>query len=217
MQQFFYQLHDLILLYNKLYLKKPASTGIYNMQDIEPFYNWRHLYTAEEDEQSPFFGRQYSEFEFSQTVYNYYIHPQWDEFGSRTLYMKILFADYDQHYVIIELLGEWNDAIENDIMTLRRDITDILFEKGIYKFILIAENVLNFHSSDDSYYEEWREQLEDDSGWVVIMNMPQQSQHDFKKARLTNYAALLDFPQWRTLKPELVFQQTDNWMIRQLN
>ena len=49
------------------------------MQDIEPYYNWRHLYVAEEDESSPFFGRTYSEFEYSMTLYNYYIHPQWDE------------------------------------------------------------------------------------------------------------------------------------------
>ena len=32
--------------------------------------------------------------------------------------MKILFADYEQNFAIIELIGEWNDAIENDIMTL---------------------------------------------------------------------------------------------------
>ena len=186
------------------------------MQDIEPFYNWRHLYVAEEDSRSPFYGRTYSEFEFSQTVYNYYIHPQWDEFGSRTLYMKILFVDYELSYVIIELLGEWNDAIENDIMTLRRDVTEILFATGITKFILIAENVLNFHSSNDDYYEEWREQLQDDNGWVVIIDMPEQSQYDFKKARLTNYISLMDFPQWRTLKPEIVFQQVDDQMMRRL-
>ena len=106
------------------------------MQDIEPYYNWRHLYVAEEDTHSPFYGRIYSEFEFTHTVYNYYIHPQWDEFGSRTLYMKILFVDYDQSFAIIELLGEWNDAIENDIMTLRRDVTDLLYKTGIYKFTL---------------------------------------------------------------------------------
>lgn len=187
------------------------------MQDIEPYYNWRHLYTAEEDKRSPFYGRQYSEFEFSQTIYNYYIHPQWDEFGSRTLYMKILFTDYEQNFAIIELIGEWNDAIENDIMTLRRDITDIMYKEGITKYILIAENVLNFHSSDDSYYEEWREQLEEDGGWVVIIGMPQQSQYDFKRSRLTNYIALMEFPQWRSLKPEHVFQQADNWMLRQLS
>ena len=186
------------------------------MQDIEPYFNWRHLYTAEEDQLSPFYGRIYSEFEFSNTVYNYYIHPQWDDFGSRTLYLKILFVDYEQQYAIIELLGEWNDAIENDVMTLRRDITDLLQKQGISKFILIAENVLNFHSSDDSCYEEWHESLEDEGGWVVIVEMPIQSQYDFKRARLTNYVALMDFPQWRTLKPELVFNQVDDWINRQL-
>ena len=92
------------------------------MHDIEPFYNWRHIYVAEEDSLSPFFGRTYSEFEFSQTVYNYYIHPQWDDFGSKTLYLKILFVEHEQHFAIIELLGEWNDAIENDIMELKREI-----------------------------------------------------------------------------------------------
>jgi hypothetical protein len=186
------------------------------MQDIEPYFNWRHLYIAEEDERSPFYGRTYSEFEFSQTVYNYYIHPQWDDFGSRTLYMKILLVDYEQSFAIIELMGEWNDAIENDIMTLRRDITDKLFEQGIYKFILIAENVLNFHSSDDSYYEEWNEQVADEGGWIVVLEMPKQSQYDFKRSRLTNYVGLHEMPNWRTMKPEMVFYQVDNWMLRQL-
>src|SRR6185312_16127198 len=114
------------------------------MHDIEPYFNWRHLYMAEEDKLSPFFGREYSEFEYSQTVYNYYIHPQWDEFGSRTLYMKILYVDYGEHFAVIELMGEWNDDIENDIMTLKRDIVDDMIGFKITKFILVAENVLNF-------------------------------------------------------------------------
>lgn len=187
------------------------------MQDIEPYYNWRHLYAAEEDKLSPFYRREYSEFEFSNTIYNFYIHPQWDDFGSRTLYMKVLFTDYEQNFVIIELLGEWNDAIENDIMTLRRNITDSMFAQGISKFILIAENVLNFHSSDDSYYEEWYEEVEEKGGWIVIIDMPAQSQYDFRQARLTNYINLFDFPQWRTLKPEVVFQQMDDLLIRRIS
>ena len=76
------------------------------MQDIEPFYRWRDRYIAARDERSPFFGRTYSEFEYSQTIYNYYIHPQWDNFGSPTLYAKVLFADYVEHYAIIELIEE---------------------------------------------------------------------------------------------------------------
>ena len=35
------------------------------MHEIEPFYNWRHIYVSEEDAKSPFYGREYSEFEFS--------------------------------------------------------------------------------------------------------------------------------------------------------
>ena len=131
--------------------------------------------------------------------------------------MKVLFVDYEQNYAIIELLGEWNDAIENDIMTLRRDITDNMFAKGINKFILIAENVLNFHSSDDSYYQDWWEELEENNGWVAILDMPKQSQYDFVNARLNNYIELMDFPQWRTLKPELVFEQIDNKIMKRIN
>jgi hypothetical protein len=186
------------------------------MQDIEPFYNWRHLYTAEDDRLSPFFGREYSETQYTQLVYNYYIHPQWDNIGSATLYIKIIFADYDAHYAIIELLGEWNDAIENDIMVLRRNITDLLFDNGIYKYILIAENVLNFHSSDDAYYEDWNEELTDKNGWAIILNMPEQSKHDFKKARITNYIELLELPQWRTYKPEILFGLIDTEMGKRL-
>ena len=187
------------------------------MQDIEPYYNWRHLYMAEEDPLSPFYKRQYSEFEYNQTLYNYFIHPQWDDFGSKTLYMKLLNVDYDYQFAIIELIGEWNDAIENDIMILRRNITDVLFKNRITKYIIISENVLNFHSSDDSYYEDWKEQLEDDNGWVAILNMPQQSQHDFKKSRITNYVNFYEMNEWRTCKPELIFQQIDNYILRQLS
>ncbi len=187
------------------------------MHDIEPYYNWRHLYTAEEDERSPFYGRDHSEFEYSQTVYNYYIHPQWDDFGSRTLYLKILFVDYDLSYAILELIGEWNDAIENDIMTLKRDVIDEMIGEGINKFILIAENVLNFHSSDSCYYEEWLEDVSERGGWIVILDMPEQSQYDFRGAHLTNYIELLDYPAWRTVQPQHLFTAIDNKMLQRLN
>ena len=51
-----------------------------------------------------------SEFEYSNTVYNYYIHPQWDDIGSGTLYMKELYADYENGFAILEFIGEWNDV-----------------------------------------------------------------------------------------------------------
>ena len=160
------------------------------MHDIEPFFNWRHIYVAEEDTSSPFFGRTYSEFEYSQTVYNYYIHPQWDDFGSRTLYLKIIYVDYELNFAIIEMIGEWNDAIENDIMELKREIFDLLYTLKIYKYILIAENVLNFHSSDKEYYQEWYEELSEVNGWAVILNMPEATKHDFKKKNLLKHISI---------------------------
>jgi len=184
------------------------------MHEIEPYFNWRHLYTAEEDEKSPFFGREYSEFEFCNTVYNYYIHPQWDEFGSRTLYLKVLYADYEQNFVILELIGEWNDAVENDIMQLKRSIVDHMVRKGLYKFILITENVLNFHSSDADYYEEWLEDIKEEGGWIVAVNMPEQTQYDFNHSSSGLYLRFLESPNWRTFQPQHFFQTIDNQMLR---
>ena len=184
------------------------------MHGIEPFYNWRHLYTAEEDEQSPFFGREYSEFEFSNTVYNYYIHPQWDEFGAKNLYLKMLYADYDYNFVIVEMIGEWNDAIDDDIMTLKRSIIDHLISKGIYKFIFITENVLNYHSGDTDYYEEWYDDIKDEGGWMITLNMPTQTQYDFKQAHINRYLKLMEIEQWRTMQPIHLYQLIDNKMLR---
>jgi len=92
--------------------------------------------------------------------------------GSRTLFIKIIYADYRKHFAIIEMMGEWNDAIENDIMTLKRNFLEVLELEGITKFILIGENILNFHGSDDSYYEEWFEDVDDSGGWIAAVSFP---------------------------------------------
>ena len=178
------------------------------MHELEPFYNWQHLYIASEDEESPFFGAEYSEFTFSNTVYNYYIHPQWDDMGSETLYLNILFVDYDEHYAVIELIGEWNDAINNDIMLLKRDIIDELAFHKINKYIIIGENVLNFHHSDDSYYEEWFEDVQDNDGWITFINFQDHVLKEFKQANLDYYfitgGELNDY-EWRKFSPGQVF------------
>jgi hypothetical protein len=186
------------------------------MHNIEPFYNWRHIYTSEEDERSPFYGRTYSEFEYSHTVYNYYIHPQWDEFGSKTLYLKVLLADYEEKYVVIELLGEWNDAVENDIMELKREVLDKFMEEGIYKFILVAENVLNYHSDTRDYYEELHEEVTDMKGWVVCLNMPEQTQYDFRHSHLHRFIELMELINWRTYKPYHLFKKIDQDLNQRL-
>ena len=182
------------------------------MHDIEPYYHWRDKYIAAEDERSPFFGRIYDEFAFTRKIYNYFIHPQWDEFGSATLYLKVLYTDYEKCYAIIELMGEWNDALHNDVMFLKRDVVDDLLAEGIMHYILICENVLNFHGDDDSYYEEWYEDVSERGGWVCMLNtLP----HVLDELRDTHLQGFVHFGEvyndvnWRPQKPDLLFEALD--------
>lgn len=174
------------------------------MHTIEPYYNWQDFYESSEDPFSPFYEREYDQFTYSQKIYNYLIHPQWDNIGSPTLFIKILFADYDEGVVIMELIGEWNDTLHNDIMTLKREIVDHLMLQGISKFILIGENVLNFHPSDDCYYEEWFEEVEDRDGWIAMLNFRDHVMQEFEATNVDSYlvsGGRLQELAWRTLSP----------------
>lgn len=188
------------------------------MHDIEPHYAWNHLYTASEDKHSPFYKRQYSEFEFTHAVYNYLIHPQWDEIGSSTLYLKILFVNYDLGFAIIELIGEWNDTIHNDIMYLKRNIADALIMNGVTKFILIGENIFNFHAAEDDYYQEWFDDVED--GWIVALNFRGHVIHEFTKAHLDYYIAFggkFDNFNWRGFQPNELYEVIEAQIMKRLN
>ncbi|MBL7777965.1 MAG: hypothetical protein JNK66_06635 [Chitinophagales bacterium] len=189
------------------------------MHDIEPYYHWRDYYDTAQDEHSPFHGQEYSEFHFSNKIYNHYIHPQWDNFGSSTLYCKILFADYQKQFVVIELIGEWNDTLHNDIMELKRGLINPLIDAGIRKFILIGENVLNFHSSDDLYYEEWYDDIKDDDGWIVALNFREHVVSEMQKARVhyfVNVGEQYNNVLWRKLKPFHLPGFVDELIIRSL-
>jgi len=186
------------------------------MHELEPYYNWQHIYVSEEDERSPFFGAEHSQFEYTDTIYNYYIHPQWDFFGSRTLYLKVLMADYEEKYAVIELIGEWNDAVENDIMTLKRNVLEAFMGEGIIKFILIGENVLNFHSGDKDYYEELHEELSDLNGWIVALNMPESSQYEFRNAKIFQHIELMEIDNWRVYKPYHLYKKINEELAKRL-
>lgn len=184
------------------------------MHTIEPHYGWRHLYIASEDMHSPFYGDEYNEFLCIDSIYDHYIHPQWDNMGSATLYLKILFTDYEKGFCIIELMGEWNDTLYNDIMYLKRNIADSLDNKGINKYILIGENVMNFHSGDNDYYEEWFDDIEE--GWIAFVNFREHVQQEFEQAHIDYYIAIggtLNNLIWRSLEPKQFFE-TVNEQIR---
>ena len=187
------------------------------MHELEPYYNWQHLYQASLDRRSPFYGKQNSEVYFEHTIYNYFIHPQWDDFGSQTLYLKLLYADYDQQYCIIELLGEWNDILYNDVMYLYRNVIEDLLEQEIKYFILIGENVLDFHSDTDDYYAEWFDNIAD--GWIIGINFRKHVIKEFCDTNIDQFIAFgggFDAFEWRKLQPEQLFSFLSNLIIKRL-
>jgi hypothetical protein len=189
------------------------------MHEIEPFYNWENYYVAAEDERSPFFGRDYNTQSYTHDIYGYYIHPLWDYIGSETLYVKILYTDYKRRFTILELFGEWNDTLHNDIMFLKRNVIDPLLGEDINQYILIGENVLNFHGSrDDEYYEEWFEEVEE--GWIAAINFREFVESEWKKFRLDyfiNFGGTLEIDNWRTMNPMQFFNQVNEQIVRRLN
>ncbi|MCD4774334.1 MAG: hypothetical protein K8R41_13225 [Bacteroidales bacterium] len=188
------------------------------MHTIEPFYSWRNLYIASNDKSSPFFNREYNAMECTNVIYDHYIHPQWDNIGSLTLFIKILFADYENSFCVIEMMGEWNDVLHNDIMHFKRNIIEYLIENGINKFIIIGENILNFHSGDDDYYIEWVDEIED--GWIVGLNFRDHVIREFVDANLDYYIGFggkfNDF-NWRGFAPHQLANKIDEMIIKRLN
>lgn len=184
------------------------------MHDIEPFYSWEKYYSSADDERSPFYGAEYNMMSYTNDIYGYYIHPLWDGIGSETLYVKILYINYDQGFAIIEMFGEWNDTLHNDIMHFKRNVIDYLLKENISRFILLGENILNFHGSDDCYYEEWFEEVED--GWIAGVNFRDFVQEEWKKYHLDyfiNFGGNLEVVNWRTMTP-IVFCDLINKMIQ---
>jgi len=102
-------------------------------------------------------------------------------------------------------------------MYLKRNIVDHLTREGITKFILIFDNVLNFHGDDDSYYQEWFEDIKDEGGWIMCINMFEHVKQEMKDYNLNYYLEMpdeLNDMNWRILKPEVLFSTIDNNLFK---
>jgi len=194
------------------------------MHDIEPYYHWNQYYEVAEDELSPYFGKEYNHDLYTEEIYGFFIDPAWDYMGSETLYNKILFVDYERSVGIIELIGEWNDALNNDVMHLKRNLIEPLMYQRVNKFILIGENVLNFHGSDDCYYEEWADEVEDivaagTVGWIAAVNFREHVLNEMEKYGLDSYincGGTLQIKNWRTMHPNSFFELVDRFIQKRL-
>ena len=188
------------------------------MHKIEPYYEWYQYYEVSQDELSPYFGKQYNYDLYSEQIYGYFIDPAWDYMGSETLYLKILYTDYEQGFTVIEFIGEWNDALNNDIMHLKRNIVEHMIRQGINKFILLGENVLNFHGSDDCYYEEWFDELEE-AGWIAAVSFRDFALEEMEKYNVDSFVTLggtLQIRNWRTMHPLAFFKAVSHQVNRRI-
>ena len=83
--------------------------------------------------------------------------------------------------------------------------------------MLICENVLNYHSSEDDYYQEWFDDVED--GWVALINCREHVLREMESARNDYYLAMggtFDNVSWRSLVPSKVFDRVNMIMNKRL-
>ena len=102
-------------------------------------------------------------------------------------------------------------------MLLKRNIIDLLLSEGINKFIMIGENLLNFHGSDDSYYEEWLEEVKE--GWIACVSFPEFFRDEMAKYNLDTYLNMgrtLEIEKWRTLPPSTLYVLISGLIKRRL-
>lgn len=178
-----------------------------SFHDIEPFYGWLNLYNHESDPKSPFHEVKHNLFYYDRSVNEMPAHPLWDTIGSESLLVKILFANYEQGYAIIELFGEWNDLYENDYKLLAENCLTYLLDHGINRFILICENVFHAYFETDDYYDAMQEELEE--GWITLVRPRKNVLEELDDYGLTHFfyhSPLLDDLQWRKLKPFQLFE-----------
>ena len=176
--------------------------------DIEPHYGWLGFYSHDIDENSPFHTVEHNLFEYDRYVYTFPAHPLWDDIESEGLLVKILFANYEEHYAIIELFGEWNDLHQNDFKLLCENCLTYLVDAGVTQIIFIAENVFNIYLEADDYYEAFTEELE--SGWMCLLRARTAVHEELRRYGIDRYFywnAELDEMNWRKLKP---------WQLHQL-
>jgi hypothetical protein len=92
-------------------------------------------------------------------------------------------------------------------MHLKRNVVDPMIGKGIDKFVLICENVLNFHGSDDCYYEEWYEDVADRGGWIAMLNAQRHVECEMRDTQIQHFVNVgeeLNDINWRACKPKAI-------------
>ena len=103
-------------------------------------------------------------------------------------------------------------------MFLKRNVADVLIAQGIRQFILIGENVLDYHGDTTDYYEEWFEDIEE--GFVLCLNFRSHVAQELTKFKVDNYllfgGRFNEIP-WRRSNPLQLFRILSALVTRRLN
>ncbi|MEZ4990566.1 MAG: hypothetical protein R2824_09140 [Saprospiraceae bacterium] len=77
--------------------------------------------------------------------------------------------------------------------------------------------MLNFHGDDDSYYEEWYEDIRDEDGWICLLNTLQHVEEEMQETQLqayVNFGGPFNDINWRPQKPKVVFEAIEGLLQR---
>ncbi|MEM6631489.1 MAG: hypothetical protein AAF694_17540 [Bacteroidota bacterium] len=189
------------------------------LHHIEPFYGWLNRYNHEADPRSPFHKVEHNLFYFDRSINRIPAHPLWDEIGSESLLVKILYADYSEGFAIIELFGEWNDLFENDFKLLAENCLTYLIDHGITRFILVCENVFHIYPDSDDYYQALQEELGFE-GWMCTLRPRDEVWSEMLQYGIDSYfyrSPLLDEVPWRKIPPLQLYRMVEDRMCKLLD
>jgi hypothetical protein len=63
---------------------------------------------------------------------------------------------------------------------------------------------------------EWYDEVSENDGWIVALNMPEPTQYDFRKKKLNYYIELMQLEDWRVYKPYHLFKKIDDELSKRL-
>jgi hypothetical protein len=89
---------------------------------------------------------------------------------------------------------------------LKTELIDQLIDCGIQNFVIIMENVLNFHADENDYYQEWKEDIQ---GEIYLINSLPHVLDELYRYHLNHqlsFSGRLNDIDWRKLKPEQIIE-----------
>jgi len=75
---------------------------------------------------------------------------------------------------------------------------------------LLCDNVLEYHGSDDSYYEEWWDDIKEEGGWITVLNLREHILTEMEQVRLQHFINIgeeFNEVNWRKPTPKLVYNE----------